>query len=124
MGLDPKMLPELYRKQIDAQQRHQAKITNLDTKLSATKPQPKPIPTLVKSESNETNLLAKTRVLITRFSTRKLDRDNLYSSFKSLLDGLQKAELISGDSEDEIELEVKQELVKMRSEHGVLIEIF
>ena len=78
---------------------------------------------LDESASDETPMLGRARVRITRKSTGRLDRDNLWASVKSLLDGLQKAGLIVGDSEADIELEVSQERVQTRDAQGTEIVI-
>jgi len=61
-------------------------------------------------------------VVIAQFRTRKLDRDNLYGSVKELVDGLVASEIIQGDSEEEIELLVTQQIVK-KNQIKTLIEI-
>lgn len=52
------------------------------------------------------------RVAVTRFGKKLLDRDNLYSGVKAPLDAMARLGIIRGDSEDDIELIVKQELSK------------
>lgn len=61
-------------------------------------------------------------VIITRCSSGHLDRDNNFSANKPLIDALREAGLISGDTEDDIELFVFQKQVP-RKEAGTLIEI-
>lgn len=78
---------------------------------------------LDESTGDEAPMLGRARVRITRKSTGRLDRDNLWASVKSLLDGLQKAGLIIGDSETDIDLEVSQERVKTRDAQGTEIVI-
>jgi hypothetical protein len=52
-----------------------------------------------------------------------LDVDAKWASVKDLLDGLQRAGLISGDKEGEITLEVRQEKVSHRPQERTEIEI-
>ncbi len=65
---------------------------------------------------------AGTCVVITRCSCGSLDRDNLYSSVKPLVDALRNSGQIIGDTERDIDLYVFQKKVK-RKEAGTLIEI-
>lgn len=95
----------------------------LVAKIHSTRAEPKPIQALVESESTKIDGMAKPYVRITRFSTGRLDRDNLWASVKSLVDGLQQSGLIHGDSENEIDLQVAQEHVKTRAEQGTEIVI-
>lgn len=53
-----------------------------------------------------------------------LDRDNLHSSIKDLLDGLRLAHLIVDDSEKHIELKVSQRKPLPGEEEHTLIEIY
>ncbi len=119
MGIDPKMLPEVYRKQIHVQSR----ITPAPVAAQDAKPEPDALQAVVLRHEDETPSVGRTRVCITRRSTGTLDEDNLHGSVKSLLDGLQKAGLIRSDSQEDIKLEVKQERVKTRKEQGTLLEI-
>ncbi len=61
-------------------------------------------------------------VIITRCSTGSLDRDNLNSANKALIDALCLGGYITGDREADIELICLQRKVK-RGETGTLIEI-
>ena len=93
--------------------------------LPAAQPQPNVPPALDEGAGGEAGMLARARVCIVRRSCGPgLDRDNLYGCVKPVLDGLQAAGLIAGDSEREIELEVTQERVKTRREQGTQITIF
>ncbi len=63
-----------------------------------------------------------TIVIITRCSTRSLDRDNLWGGVKATCDGLRYSGYISGDTEQDIELFVFQKKVP-KAHIGTLIEI-
>lgn len=51
-------------------------------------------------------------VIITRFGSRLLDRDNLYGGVKPLVDALRYDNLIPDDNDDSIELIVRQKKVR------------
>lgn len=80
-------------------------------RICPTEPKQDSVSALDKGAGNEVGMLARACVRITRKGVRLLDRDNLVGSVKSLLDGLVQAELIVGDREDQIQLEVFQEKV-------------
>lgn len=61
-------------------------------------------------------------IIVTRCSDRSLDRDNLWSSVKPLVDALREAGYIPNDTEQDIELFVFQKKVP-RKESGTLVEI-
>lgn len=63
------------------------------------------------------------RVRFTLCRVRLLDVDAKYGSIKDLLDGLQYANLLQGDREGEVTLEVIQERVSHYSEERTEIEI-
>lgn len=63
-------------------------------------------------------------VRFTRCAPRPLDRDNLHSSIKGLLDGLRYAHLIKDDREKDIDLQVTQRKTQPNEEPHTLIEIF
>jgi hypothetical protein len=65
---------------------------------------------------------ARTVVIITRCSTRSLDRDNLIGGVKTTCDSLRYSGYIDGDTEADIELFVFQKKVP-RDKIGTLIEI-
>ena len=66
--------------------------------------------TLVRSQINNGHRAPKTKmkVQISQMRKRKLDKDNLYSSVKPLVDALKYWKLIRDDSPDWIELDVVQ----------------
>lgn len=97
--------------------------TNSRTKLHPAKPEPTPVPPLDNSPSSEIRCVARPMVSIRMRRCWILDRDNAWGAIKSLLDGLQKAGLIPGDREDQIELEVIQEKVNHRYQQGTTIEL-
>lgn len=76
--------------------------------------------------SNEGAAQSNQRLVVrfTRCAPRPLDRDNLHSSIKDLLDGLRYAHLIKGDREKDIDLEVTQRKTQPNEEPHTLIEIF
>lgn len=61
-------------------------------------------------------------VIITMHRVRCLDRDNKWSAVKELLDGVTRSKLVIGDSEDDIDLEVRQVKCK-KAEIKTTIEI-
>lgn len=85
--------------------------------------EPVALPALDDSPEGKTPKLGRPFVFIRQSRTRLLDPDNLYGSVKSLLDGLQEAGLIAGDSSAQIDLEVDQIKVPHRFQEGTLIEI-
>jgi hypothetical protein len=90
--------------------------------VCAAKPEYDQVQTLELCAKNKARGVGRARVRFVRCGTHRLDRDNAFGSIKNLLDGLVKAALIPGDSEEEIELIVEQKTVK-RAEIGTLIEI-
>lgn len=97
--------------------------TNPRATVHTPKPKPAPVQTLDNSQGSEIRCLARPMVRIRMRRCWVLDRDNAWGAIKSLLDGLQKAGLIPGDREDDIELEVSQEKVNHRYQQGTTIEI-
>jgi hypothetical protein len=91
--------------------------------LRATQSQQVKIRSLDNSPRKEARSLERPIVRIVFGRTRPLDRDNAWGSVKALVDGLRHAGLISGDSEEEIELSVDQFKVQHRSEEKTTIEI-
>jgi Holliday junction resolvase RusA-like endonuclease len=67
--------------------------------------------------------VAKCVMVITRFGVRQLDRDNLYGSMKLPIDGLRAAGIIEDDTEEHIDLTVKQERVSSWKDQRVEIAI-
>ena len=65
----------------------------------------------------------RTRIRITRFSTKPLDCDNYAGGCKPLIDQLRYAKLIKDDSPEDIEVEFRQVKVKTKNEEHTEIEI-
>lgn len=87
-----------------------------DTRLGSTQPQPAPLSPLEDEEGSQNVHLAtpqrRHRVRITMYRKKLLDPDNAYGAVKELLDGLVAGQLITSDSADWLELDVKQEVSK------------
>ena len=91
--------------------------------ILASDPQPGEENALVQMAERETE--SETRITV-RFTFRCLkltDADVIHGRGKDLLDGLQNAQLIPGDREDQIRLEATQEKVTSKNQEGTLIEI-
>ena len=91
--------------------------------IFASDPQPGEENALVQMAERETE--SETRITI-RFifrCTRLADADVIHGRGKDLLDGLQNAQLIPGDREDQIRLEAVQQKVSAKAQEGTLIEI-
>jgi hypothetical protein len=67
--------------------------------------------------------LGKARIEMVNYTTRPLDRDNLYSSFKNLGDSIVDAGVIPDDSEEYLDLKCRNVRVKTRAEEAVVITI-
>lgn len=65
----------------------------------------------------------RTRIRITRFSTKPLDCDNYAGGCKAIIDELRYAKLIQDDDPETIEVEFKQVKVKTKTEERTEIEI-
>ncbi len=90
--------------------------------LSSQESKPKSGQNPVHHRETEPSRTAGIAVIITRCSTGRLDRDNLWASTKAVGDALRHAGYIAGDAESDIELLVFQKKVK-RADVGTLIEI-
>jgi hypothetical protein len=76
--------------------------------------------TLLQRKETRSN---RTRIRITRFSTKPLDCDNYAGGCKPLIDQLRYAKLIQDDSPEDIEVEFRQIKVKTKNEEHTEIEI-
>lgn len=94
----------------------------LASRLPAHQPQPLKRQTLRRPQEEPSPSATRPSVIITRCSSGHLDRDNLYSSTKAIVDALRYAGYIAGDTEQHIDLHVFQKKVP-RKEAGTLIEI-
>jgi hypothetical protein len=65
----------------------------------------------------------RTRIRITRFSTKPLDCDNYAGGCKPIIDELRYAKLIQDDSPEDIEVDFRQIKVKTKNEEHTEIEI-
>lgn len=65
----------------------------------------------------------RTRIRITRYSTRPLDCDNYAGGCKPIIDQLRYAKLIKDDSPEDIEVEFKQVKIKTKDQERTEIEI-
>lgn len=94
----------------------------LASRLPPDKSKPKQRRALLGDHQKEQGCTAGVSVIITRCSAHHLDRDNVYSAVKSIVDALRYAGYIAGDTEQHIDLHVFQKKVP-RKEAGTLIEI-
>lgn len=62
-------------------------------------------------------------LVITNFTISTMDRDNLYGSAKPIIDALRDVGLIKDDTEEYLNLEVKQEVVEKKERQRVEMEI-
>lgn len=90
--------------------------------LSTEEPKPRPRQYPVSHQETGDSSPARVAVIITRCSTGRLDRDNLWAATKAVGDALRYAGYITGDTESDIELIAFQKKVK-RADVGTLIEI-
>jgi hypothetical protein len=65
----------------------------------------------------------KSTVVVKFYAIRQFDRDGAYHAAKPVIDGLTNSGIIVDDSQDHIDLEVRQIKVKHREEERVEIEI-
>ncbi len=91
-------------------------------RLPAQKPQPNKRKTVLHPRKAYEGSCRRPTVIITRCSTGRLDRDNLFAATKKIIDCLFADGRIPGDTEDHIELFVFQKKVA-REHKGTLIEI-
>lgn len=119
MGIDPKMLPERYRKQIYEQQKTKTVVAG------ASDPKPECVDgrALDGVASNEKGDRCRRHVCIIRYAVRLLDADNFAGGCKLIIDRLRYGNFIEDDSPEFVELSFRQVKVKTKAEQGTMIEI-
>ena len=91
-------------------------------RLPREKPELEQRPKLLRAQETPHGSPGRTAVIVTRCSCGSLDRDNLHSAAKALVDALRYSGRIPGDREADIELICLQRKVKRR-DAGTLVEI-
>lgn len=92
-------------------------------RLPDSEPQRDDPKALVGLPQGEAACTQRARVCIKRFGLRALDRENLWGGTKAIVDCLKEAGLIVDDSEEWIDLEVRQERVHDRDQRRTEITI-
>lgn len=89
--------------------------------VSAAEPEPGVVPALAGGQANERRCTGRVHVCYTVFRCRPCDPDNHVT--KWLTDSLRRAGIIADDTDEHIELQVKQVKVKTKAQEGTMIEV-
>lgn len=67
--------------------------------------------------------LGRARIELVNYTCQPMDRDNLYSAAKPIVDGIVDAGVVQDDSDEYVDLRCRNERVRKRAEERVVVEI-